>query len=65
MICSWTVPSQPITGFSKVLSNMGQLQNTGFELTLNANIMRRKNFEGVLQVTSHSTVVRLNTYTVT
>ena len=35
----------PITGFSKVLSNMGQLQNTGFELTLNANIMRRKNFE--------------------
>lgn len=34
----------PITGFSKVLSNMGQLQNRGMELTLNANIMKRKNF---------------------
>lgn len=35
----------PITGFSNVISNMGQLENKGVEVTLNANIMKRKNFE--------------------
>lgn len=34
-----------IVGFEKVASNLGQLQNTGFELSLNANILKRENFE--------------------
>lgn len=34
-----------IVGFDKVASNLGQLQNTGLELSLNANIMTRENFE--------------------
>lgn len=33
-----------ITGFSNVTSNLGELQNTGFELTLNTVNMDRKNF---------------------
>lgn len=35
----------PITGFKNVLSNMGQLQNLGFEMTLNADIIKQKDFE--------------------
>lgn len=34
-----------IVGFDKVASNLGQIQNTGFEFSLNANIMKRENFE--------------------
>lgn len=33
-----------IIGFTKVASNLGQLQNRGFEMTLNANIINRNNF---------------------
>lgn len=34
-----------ITGFSSVTANLGQLQNKGVELTLNARIMKTKDFE--------------------
>ena len=33
-----------ITGFDNVMSNLGKLGNKGFELTLNANIINKKNF---------------------
>jgi len=33
-----------VIGFASVTSNMGEVQNSGFEVTLNANIMKRKNF---------------------
>ncbi len=32
------------TGFSSVTSNIGEIQNTGFEATLNAKIMNKQNF---------------------
>lgn len=34
-----------ITGFKSVTSNLGQLENRGFETTLNANIIRRKDLK--------------------
>ncbi|WP_080904239.1 TonB-dependent receptor [Parabacteroides sp. Marseille-P3160] len=34
-----------IIGFNSVAANLGELQNKGFEVTLNANIMKRENFE--------------------
>lgn len=33
-----------ILGFSEVLTNLGQLQNKGFELSLSASIIQRQNF---------------------
>lgn len=33
-----------VTGFSNVWDNLGQVDNKGIELTLNSNIMTRKNF---------------------
>ncbi len=32
------------TGFSSVTSNIGEIQNTGFEATLNAKVMSKQNF---------------------
>jgi TonB-linked SusC/RagA family outer membrane protein len=40
--------NQPVslaTGFSSVLSNIGSLQNKGYELTLSGDIIRKKNFK--------------------
>lgn len=34
-----------VTGFNSVTANLGQLQNKGFELTLNANIINSKDFK--------------------
>lgn len=34
-----------VSGFDKITANLGKLQNKGLEVTLNANIMRRDNFE--------------------
>lgn len=34
-----------IIGFKNVVSNLGQLQNKGMEITLNSTILRRKDFE--------------------
>ena len=34
-----------IIGFSSVAANLGQLNNKGFEVTLNSNIIKRNNFE--------------------
>ena len=33
-----------ITGFASVATNLGEIQNKGFELSLNANIIRHENF---------------------
>lgn len=33
-----------ISGFNSVMSNLGQLQNRGFEFTLNANLIQARNF---------------------
>jgi len=32
-----------VTGFASVTSNMGEVDNDGFEMTLNANVMKKKN----------------------
>jgi TonB-linked SusC/RagA family outer membrane protein len=34
-----------ITGYSSVTSNLGQLQNKGLEISLNASILKNKNFQ--------------------
>ena len=34
-----------ITGFTSVTANLGQLQNKGMEITLNANILKTKDFQ--------------------
>jgi hypothetical protein len=34
-----------LTGFSSVMANLGQVDNRGFELTLNANILKRQDFQ--------------------
>lgn len=34
-----------IIGFSSVAANLGQLSNKGFEITLNANLIKHENFE--------------------
>lgn len=34
-----------ITGFTSVTANLGQLQNKGLEITLNANILKTKDFQ--------------------
>ena len=33
-----------ITGFNSVASNLGEIKNKGFEMSLNANIIRKENF---------------------
>lgn len=33
-----------ITGFNSVASNLGEIKNKGFEISLNANIIRKENF---------------------
>lgn len=34
-----------IIGFNSVAANLGELENKGFEISLNSNLMRRENFE--------------------
>lgn len=34
-----------ITGFNEVATNLGEIKNKGFEISLNANIIRKENFE--------------------
>ncbi len=43
LLISRGLPS--FTGFSTVTSNMGEVQNTGFELTLNANVIDNEDFK--------------------
>lgn len=43
LLVARSLPS--ITGFGSVTANLGKLQNKGIELTLNANILKRDNFE--------------------
>ncbi len=33
-----------VTGFSSILTNVGEVQNTGFEVDINANIIEKNNF---------------------
>ncbi len=42
LLMSRTLPS--VSGFSSVLSNLGAVQNRGFEVTMNAGIMKKRNF---------------------
>lgn len=39
-----SVPVDPTTGFTTVLSNIGEMSNRGFELSLSGNIIRGKQF---------------------
>lgn len=36
-----------ITGFTSVTANLGQLQNKGMEITLNANVLKTKDFQWI------------------
>ncbi|MFT3935041.1 MAG: SusC/RagA family TonB-linked outer membrane protein [Chitinophagaceae bacterium] len=42
LLITRTVPV--VTGFDNVIDNLGQVDNNGIEVTLNSNIMTRKNF---------------------
>ncbi|MBQ6081818.1 MAG: SusC/RagA family TonB-linked outer membrane protein [Bacteroidales bacterium] len=39
-----SVPVDPTTGFTTVLSNIGEMSNRGFELSINGNLVRSHNF---------------------
>ena len=42
LLVNRTLPN--VTGFTSVIANLGQVNNTGFEMMLNANLMKKNNF---------------------
>ncbi len=42
LLVNRTLPN--VTGFTSVIANLGQVNNTGLELMLNANLMKKNNF---------------------
>lgn len=42
LLVNRTLPN--VTGFTSVIANLGQVNNSGFEMMLNANIMKKNNF---------------------
>ena len=58
----FTMPLAPSVGFNGYSDNIGELQNTGFEISLQTTPVKTENFRWDLDINATTTKIRLQNY---